>query len=253
MTAIATASIVFFGAFGGAMLGFALSRLVPSLTLNDASRDTVKLAAGVIATMVALILGLLVSSASGSLEKMADELLQVAGKVVLLDRALANYGPEARHVRGSIKEIYTTELAQLFSGNNEEQAKLTTLSALTRTESIPDMLRALVPVGESQHQLRAQALQLASEVSAERWLLLFQRWSTIPVLLLVALVFWLGAIFTFFGLLAPRNSFVVAVLFVSALSVSTAIFLVEEMNSPFDGWITVSPEQLREALIHLGE
>lgn len=253
MTPITTASIVFIGAFGGAILGMALGRVVPVLLFSDAARDTVKLAAGVIATMVALILGLLVSSASGSLERMADDLLQVAGKVILLDRALANYGTETRDVRGSIKEIYTTELTQLFSGNDAEQAKLTTLTALTRTESIPNMLRALAPVGEAQHQLQTRALQLAGEVSAERWLLLFQRWSTIPVALLVALVFWLGAIFAFFGLLAPRNSFVVAVLFVCALSVSTAIFLIEEMNSPFDGWITVSPEPLQAALVHLGE
>ncbi len=253
MTAFTTASIVFIGAFGGAILGIAIGRVVPPLLLSDASRDTVKLGAGVIATMVALILGLLVSYASDSLERVADDLLQVAGKVVLLDRALATSGPEARAVRGSIKEIYTTELALLFSGSKSEQAKLTTLNALTRTESIPDMIRDLAPVGEAQQQHQARALQLAGEVSAERWLLLFQRWSTIPLALLVSLVFWLGTIFAFFGLLAPRNSVVVAVLFVCALSVSTAIFLIEEMNSPLDGWIKVSPEPLREALIHLGQ
>jgi hypothetical protein len=253
MTPTLTALIVFVGAFGGAVLGLVLSEVVPRHHLGEHARDTIKLGAGVIATMAALVLGLLVSSASGSLGRMADELLQVAGKVILLDRALANYGPETSEVRATIKEIYASELTLLFSGNDAEQAKLTTLEALERTESIPAKLRALVPASDVQRQFQAQALQLAGEVSSERWLLLFQRWSTIPVALLVALVLWLAAIFAFFGLFAPRNPTVVAALFVCALSVSSAVFLIEEMNSPFDGWITVSPEPLQEALIRLGE
>jgi hypothetical protein len=253
MTPTATASIVFAGAFGGALLGMVLGRVVPAHHLSEAAQDTVKLGAGVIATMAALILGLLVSSASGSLERMADELLQIAGKVILLDRALANYGPETREVRDTIKKIYTTELAQLFSGDEAEQAKLTTPEALAKTESIPAKLRALVPQSDAQRLVQAQALQIAGEVSAERWLLLFQRSSAIPVALLVALVMWLGAIFAFFGLFAPRNPTVIAVLFVCALSVSSAVFLIEEMNSPFNGWITVSAVPLQEALVHLGE
>ena len=154
-----------------------------------------RLGASVVATMSALVLGFLVSSASNSLERTADGLLQIAGKVILLDRALANYGPETGDIRNTIKEIYTSELAQLFSGDEAAQERLTTLEAIAKTESIPARLRELTPASDAARLYQAEALTLAAEVSADRWLLLFQRWSTIPVALLVALVLWLAAIF----------------------------------------------------------
>lgn len=253
MTPTATATIVFAGAFGGALVGMALRRVLPAGQLSDDARDTIKLAAGMVATMAALILGLLVSSANGSLVQTSDKLLQIAGKVVLLDRALANYGPAAAGVRQTIKEIYSTELGALFSGDEARQQRLTTLEAVAKAESIEENIRALVPATDAERFHQSEALGLAAEVSAERWLLLFQRWSTIPVALLVALVLWLGAIFASFGLFAPRNPTVIVSLLVGALSVSGAVFMIEEMNSPFTGWIAVSPDAMNQALLHLGE
>jgi len=115
----------------------------------------VKLGTGVIATMAALILGLLVSSSSSSLERVSDQLLQIAGKVVLLDRALANYGPETNEIRTTIKQIYASELTELFSASDAEHVKLTSLGALTRAESIPTKLHALVATSEAQRQVQA--------------------------------------------------------------------------------------------------
>jgi hypothetical protein len=71
--------------------------------------------------------------------------------------------------------------------------------------------------------------------------------------LLSVLVLWLTLIFISFGLFAPFNATVVASLFVSALSVSGAVFLILEMYSPYDGLIQISSAPLRAALAHLGQ
>jgi hypothetical protein len=65
-------------------------------------------------------------------------------------------------------------------------------------------------------------------------------------------VFWLTIVFISFGLHAPRNPAVVTVLFLCALSVSGAIFLILELYDPFEGWLQIPSAPLRNALAQLG-
>src|SRR3954469_937965 len=85
--------------FGGALLGLLLSRLLPEEHLRDKSKDTVKVVTGMIATLAALVLGLLISSANSSFDAVDAALTQSAAKIILLDRALARYGPETKQAR----------------------------------------------------------------------------------------------------------------------------------------------------------
>jgi hypothetical protein len=66
-------------------------------------------------------------------------------------------------------------------------------------------------------------------------------------------MFWLTITFVSFGLFAPRNATVIAVLFLCALSVGSAVFLIFELDGPFDGLLKVSPDPLRYAISHLNE
>ena len=84
-----------------------------------------------------------------------------------------------------------------------------------------------------------------------RWLVLTSAGTSVPLPFLVALLFWLTITFASFGLLAPRNATVLAVLAVCALSVSGAVFLILEMDGPFDGFLQISADPLRYAHAHL--
>jgi len=96
------ALIAFVCIFGGALLGLFLRTLLPEHHLRDDSRDALKLGAGLIATLVALVLGLLVSSAKSSFDAMNSGLTELGAKVILLDRILAQYGPETMEARGLV-------------------------------------------------------------------------------------------------------------------------------------------------------
>jgi hypothetical protein len=113
-------------------------------------------------------------------------------------------------------------------------------------------LLELVPQSEAQRWLQSHALRISGELAAARWLLAAQDISSIPRPFLVTLVFWLTILFTGFGLFAPRHATVIMVLLVCALSLSAAIFLILEMERPFEGFITVSAEPMRTALAHMG-
>ena len=52
-------------AFGGALLGMVLHSLLPERQLQPDSKEAVRLAMGLVATTVALVLGLLIASAKG--------------------------------------------------------------------------------------------------------------------------------------------------------------------------------------------
>jgi hypothetical protein len=86
-----------------------------------------------------------------------------------------------------------------------------------------------------------------------RWMMFEQAGNFVSIPLLAVLVFWLAIIFASFGLFAPRNATALVTLFVCALSVSAAIFLIMEMYSPFRGLMQISSAPLRNALAHLGQ
>jgi hypothetical protein len=120
-------------------------------------------------------------------------------------------------------------------------------------EGVQACIRGLAPLTDSQHQLKSQALQIGSDLAQTRWMLIEQRQNPLPATFLVLLGFWLTMLFTSFGLFAPRNATVITVLSLSALSISGAIFLILEMNSPLDGIIKVSSAPMHRALSHLGK
>jgi len=82
--------IVFACTFGGALLGMSLRTVLPQQHLSTESKDVVKLGMGVIGTMTALVLSLLIASAKSSYETQRSELTAMSAKIAFLDRILAH-------------------------------------------------------------------------------------------------------------------------------------------------------------------
>ena len=239
--------------FGGVLLGLFLRRLLPEHHLSSDSKDTVKLAAGMIATLSALVLGLLVSSAKSTFDTVGSEITQGAAKIVLLDRVLANYGPATHDAREQLRNSTAAGIAMIWPEEKMVEPGMTTFERASGMEQVQANLRELTPGTETQRQLLAQAQQISNELLQFRWLLIEQTQNALPLPFLVMLLFWLTLLHTSFGLFAPRNATVIAVLFLCALSVSGAVFLILEMNHPLSGFIKVSSAPMLKALEHLGQ
>jgi hypothetical protein len=246
MSSIAISLVTFAFVFGGALLGMALRAVVPQNDLIADSRDVVKLGMGLVATMAALVLGLLIASAKSSLDMQNVELTEMSSKVVLLDRVLAHYGPEAKEVRIELRSSVVHTLDTLFSKDASQLES-------TKGEILYDEIQGLSPKTDAQRSVQAQALSTILALAQTRWLIAEQRVNSVSVPLLIVLIFWLTIIFTSFGLFAPRNATVVVSLLISALSVSGAVFLILEMYAPYEGLIHVSSAPLRAALLRLGQ
>jgi hypothetical protein len=249
MNSLAIGGIAFACVFGGALFGLFLRTRLREHHLSAESKDVVKLGIGLIATMSALVLGLLVASAKSSFDAQSSEVTHMAGNVVVLDRALAHYGPDAKEARQTLRSAVNGLLEQLWptDGSQPSQGKPTLAG-----EAMYEKIQELKPKDESQRTLQAQALKIAVDIGQTRWLLYSQKGSAVSVPFLVVVIFWLTIIFGSFGLFAPRNIVVLVTLFVCALSVAGALYLVLELDRPFEGLIQISSEPLRNALEQLG-
>jgi hypothetical protein len=239
--------------FGGSVLGMGLRRLLPGHHLSKETQDVVKLSAGTIATLTALVLGLLVSSAKSSFDTMNTGVVQGAAKIILLDRTLARYGPESRPARDQLKRSIAAGVEAVWPTEKTGVSALTAFERANGMELVQDRLRELTPQSDVQRQILSQAQGIVGDLTLSRWLLLEEAQTELPRALLLILVFWLTLLFVSFGLSAPPNGTALTVLSVGACAVSAAIFLVLELNRPLDGIVKISSTPLLNALQHLGQ
>ena len=203
--------------------------------------------------MTALVLGLVTASAKSSYDAVDASIKQTSIDILVLDRALARYGPETAEIRRSLQRALKARIDMIWPKAWSEPAHLDPMYSGTgsEAEALADSIRALKPSSELQRSLQSRALDRAEGLLQARWLVIASTETSIPFPFLVILIFWLTAIFMSFGLFAPKNGTVITVLVVCALSVSAAVFLDLEMDSPFDGLLRVSAEPLRYAYAHL--
>lgn len=252
MSPIEVSLIMFACVFGGAVFGMFLRVALPEQHQTADSKDVLKLLIGLIGTMAALVIGLLIATAASSYATRRTDFTQMSASIVVLDRELAHYGPETKDVRDLLKRVVTRELQITWSETGTSpHAKFDPSTA--RADILFDKIQELEPRNDVQRSPKAQLLTTVISLGQARWLLFEQSGSSIPIPFLVVLVIWLSLIFASFGLFAPPNATVIVALLLGALSVSGAIFLILELDLPFEGIIRISDEPLRKALAHLGQ
>ena len=238
--------ILFVGLVAAALLGRRVHRYLPHDHLSDSSRDSVKLAMGLVATMTALVLGLLVSSAKDAYDTKRSEVIQMAAKVAFLDRVLALYGPEAAEARTELRAAVVAAVQHLWSTDRNRPGQL------TPGEQAGDMvyvaIQGLSPHDDTQRALKTQIANLMVDLGQLRALLIAQSIPSISMPILIILVSWLVVIFFGFSLIAPPNATTMLALAASAFSVACAIFLILELDQPFGGLIHIPSKPLINVL-----
>ncbi|RDI98333.1 hypothetical protein DVT68_13150 [Dyella solisilvae] len=245
-------ALVFISVFGCALLGMYARTRLPGHHVDEDSATAIKLAAGLIATLAALVLGLLISSAKTTFDTVCQDFQHNAVNVLKLDRTLASYGPETSSLRASLKHKYGTWVDLIGSDDATNRHAIDSPAVLGHINDFQHELDALHPANEDQRQLLPRAQEIFEEVFAVRWSALLQKHGSIPMALLVVLAAWLCVIFGTFGLFAPNNGTVLFFFFLCALSSAGAIFVITELDTPLGGMIRVPVAPMRAALGQLG-
>lgn len=252
MVAVSMTLLVLVCTFAGASAGFVLRNVLPQHHLDEQTQDLIKLTMGLIATMTALILGLVVTSAKAQFDAEDAYVKQSAANVLELDRVLARYGDETDGIRASIKRSVELRLNAIWGESNASATSLDSSRIEHTLEELVDRTLALKPTTDKQRWLQSQALQMSSTQQLNRWLMLEREEGVAGNPFLIALLCWLTVIFASWGIFAPRHGTSFAALGLSALSVAIAIFLILELEHPYRGLIRISSAPIEFALAHLG-
>ena len=244
MTPFVLSCVIFLLVLGGILVGTALRRVLPDHHLSKETKDVVRLGAGLIATIAALVLGLLIGGAKGSFDVRSTQVKQLTANIILLDNLLAQYGPDAIPLRRQLREAINPLIERLW----HEKITNEPFTANTEGEKVYLSILGLTPNTEIQRSLQGRAIQVANDLAQTRFLLFAESENQIPKPFLGILVFWLFIIFLSFSLFSDINTTGLAFLCVFGLSASCAIYLILELNEPFGGLMRISDIPLRNSL-----
>jgi hypothetical protein len=252
MSAIALSSITFTCIAGGVVFGMLLRATLPEHQLSPDAKDVVRLGTGLIGTIAALVLGLLVGTAKNTYDTQTTQVRQMTANIILLDQILRQYGPDADATRASLQRGVVILADRLWRENRSDSEKAPRFEASAAGEAFYKKLQELAPKDDSQRSFQARAIQLSTDIAQTRLLLFAQTENSIPMPFLAVLIFWLTIIFMSFSLFAKPNPIVVGSLIIFALSAAGAIYLILELSQPFAGLMQISSAPLRNALTPLG-
>ncbi len=236
----------------GAGVGILLRHRLPHQHLNEHSKDVVRLGASLVATITALLLGLLITSAKSSYETQRNEVRQIASKIVLLDNQLKRYGPEANAAREAQRRAIAPLIDRIWGERALRSESGAPYQPGVEGDMVYETIENLNPQSDNQKNIKYRALTTVAAVTEARVRLFEESEAAMPNVLIAVVMLWLTLLFTSFTLFSPINPTGAVVLAVIAFSASAAIFLVLELNQPFSGLLRISPDPLRNALGSLG-
>jgi hypothetical protein len=248
---IVVSAVVLACILAGVALGMALRNRLPEHHLAGDAKDVVRLGSGLIGTIAALVLGLLIASANSSYGTQSTQIQELTARFILLDNILDQYGPETKPVRQSLRRAVGVLADRIWRENIAGSRQDTVFGASQVAEEAEAGVLRLAPSSDVQRLLKDRAVQASIDMAQTRLLLFAQRGDSLPMPFLVVLVFWLAMIFMSFSLFAKPNAFIIGALVVFAVSATASIFVILELSQPFSGLMRIPSEPLRNALAPL--
>jgi hypothetical protein len=246
--------VVFLVTFVSIAIGGALGMLVrvrlPEAAIAD-SKEVVRLGAGLMGTVAALVLGLMIASAKASFDTQTSNVRQLTANLILLDELLEQYGPETTAARGMIRQAAAITVQRVWQENIavKDQAVFAPTSA---AETLFYTLETLSPANDLQRSVKPRLLDVATDLARTRLLMFVHIDDPLPGPLLIIMILWLTLIFASFTLFVQPNRIVAVASLVYALAVSSALFLIVDMSQPFSGLMQISSAPLQHVLPPLG-
>jgi hypothetical protein len=242
-------ALIAFGAlFGGGLLGLLLGLVLHADYRNDATQKIVQTTVGMVSLLSALVLGLLVATAKNKFDTNVKQTEDIAASLMLTDRQFVNYGPDAEPSRALLRQYAVANIAENWPDANAPKPAPNDPPAWKTLEQLQLALSNLKPTSEAQRAELATAAKTVADLAKTEWLRTAQASTHVQHPFIVVMIVWLFILFVSYGVFAPRNPVVVVALLVGALSIAGAVALIVDLDTPFAGFIVVSPDSMLQAL-----
>jgi hypothetical protein len=248
MSSIAAFLASFASILIGAAIGMVLRRTLPADLLEGGSKEAIRLGAGFLSTLAALVIGLMIASAKNTYDNQNSNIRELGANVVLVDQMLLKYGPETKTARALLRELISTAASRIWLENAERNRRESTFVVSETADRFYNAVEGLTPANDEQASLKSRIVQATTEIGRTRVLVFTQSDNAIPVPFFIVLTFWLVVIFASFSVFAEPSLIVIASILVYALSVSSALFLIVDLSQPFDGLMQISNHHLQMVL-----
>jgi hypothetical protein len=232
----------------GAIIGMGLRRALPAERLEGGAKEAIRLGAGLLSTLAALVIGLMIASAKNTYDNQNSNIRQLGINAVLVDQMLTKYGPEAKAARNLLREIIPSATARIWRENTAGKGGDPDFIVSETAERFYRAVEGLNPANAEQTSLKSRIIQITTDMGRTRLLVFTQADDTIPLPFFIVLVFWLVVIFLSFSLFAEPGLIVVISTLIFALSVSSALFLIVDLSHPFQGLMQISNHHLQMML-----
>ena len=261
MGMIGVAALVLVLVLASSAIGFVLQSALREKHRSRETLDAVWLVMSILVTFTALVLGLLTSTVKSSHDLFEARLRGFASDIIQLDQGLREYGESTDPIRENLRTYVAAAIADTWRDEPLPTGAYPTFPPAPDAEErqplgallvgVASAIRRLEPADTFHRKLADSLAATTSDTLAQRWMLLVTAPDTISQPLIILLTAWLAVIFGAFGLISPRNVVVYLTIIMCALSISSAVYLILEMDKPLEGFIRVSSAPFRDALRHI--
>lgn len=264
MTEFWSALVVLSLLCASAAVGFSIRPIIPEAHRSAESADLVRLVVGMLVTFAAIVLGLLTTSVKDAFDIADRDQGHYAAQLTELDQCLRNYGPGTEPIRLQLQGYTAAAVASTWPSEPPPagvgRPDTTGMARVGESEALGRMLnridleiRRLQPADAFHERLAADCSAQLADVLRRRWALIEEAHGSVSQPFLRVLVFWLMVVFASFGLYAPRNGMVLVAIALCAVCLTSAIFVILDMDIPYGGLFGISSQPMRGALAHMLE
>jgi hypothetical protein len=241
--------------FAAGTVGLILQRVLPEKFTTGGPRDMIGAVVGLLTLLSALVLGLLIWTAYGVYAGQNLAVQTLAAKVLQLDLALADYGPDATPVRLGVRQNLGKTIEDIW-GANESDTSFVAKNFAAAVESLRNRDKALAdlhPSTDAQKQALAAATSTVAAIGQSRLQMSFGLSDPVSYPLILMVVGWATFLFCGYGLMSKGNPMSIAAGAIGAVAVASAVYLILDLSDPYSGLFRASPAPLEQVLAVMGK
>lgn len=237
----------------GAFAGLLARNQLPRKYFRKETKEAVRAATTIIATLSALVAGLLIASTKSSYDATETQIKQITANIVLIDQILEQYGPETKTARIDLRASMHALADRIWSRGNSRHDANSAFAITPEAGKFLASFQALSPQTNSQRHLYGRVLEALTSIGQLRLMLFAQTRDQLAPPFVAILIFWLALVFASYTLFVRPDALLMAAIFLAASACSAAIFLILEMNDPLTGMMQISREPFDRVLYPLVE
>jgi hypothetical protein len=241
--------------FSGGAVGLVLQRILPEKFTTGGPRDMIGAVVGLLTLLSALVLGLLIWTAYGVYGGQNLAVQTLAAKVLQLDLALADYGPDATPMRAEARQNVSKTIDDVWGANESDSTFVAKnfSAALDSLRSREKALDGLHPSTDAEKQALATATAMVDAIGQSRLQMSFALSNPVSYPLILMVVAWATVLFCGYGLMSKGNPMSIACGAVGAIAVASAVYLILALSNPYSGAFRTSAEPLEQVLAVMGK